>query len=267
MTDATGSALQFQDVSYHFRVPTEGRIASLKEWAIRRVMGRKVRFNRIVALDGVSFQIQRGRALGVIGHNGAGKSTLLRIAAGILRPLRGAAVVQGRIAPVIELGFGLEHELTGRENIIFNGALLGRSHEETTSRMDEIVAFAELGDFIDNPIRTYSTGMVARLAFSVATTVDADVLLLDEVLAVGDESFQMKCLNRMSSFRKRGVSILYVSHDLNAVEELCDEALWLEHGRVVEYGPTSVVVQRYRNSVSEKAVVGGAVEHVPADSH
>jgi ABC-type polysaccharide/polyol phosphate transport system ATPase subunit len=267
MTDATDSALSFQDVSYYFRVPTEGRIASLKEWTIRRVMGRRVRFHRIIALDGVTFQLKLGRALGVIGHNGAGKSTLLRIAAGILQPLRGTAIVQGRIAPVIELGFGLEHELTGRENIIFNGALLGRSHEEMTSRMDEIVAFAELGEFINNPIRTYSTGMVARLAFSVATTVDADVLLLDEVLAVGDESFQMKCLKRMSDFRARGVSILYVSHDLNAVEELCDEALWIEHGRVVEYGPTSVVVPKYRESVSDRVVVGGAVERVPADSN
>lgn len=266
MYAATDSVIDFRDVSYHFRIPTEGRIASLKEWLIRRVMGRRVRFQRILALDHVSFEVKRGRALGIIGHNGAGKSTVLRIAAGILQPRNGVAVIQGRIAPVIELGFGFEHELTGRENIIFNGALLGRSHEEMTSRMDEIVEFAELGEFINNPIRTYSTGMVSRLAFSIATTVDAEVLLLDEVLAVGDERFQRKCAARMADFREHGVTILYVSHDLGAVENLCDEALWLERGCVVAHGPVSGVVSRYLSSVGEAAAVGGTIESVTSDS-
>jgi ABC-type polysaccharide/polyol phosphate transport system ATPase subunit len=238
-------AVEFREVSHHFRIHTEGRIASLKEWLIRRAMGRRAEFHRILALDSVSFSIGRGRALGVIGSNGAGKSTLLRITAGILQPRQGTAIIRGQIAPVIELGIGFEQELTGRENIIFNGALLGRSHAEMTARMDEIVDFAEIGDFIDHPIRTYSTGMVARLAFSVATTVDAQILLLDEVLSVGDERFQRKCANRMAEFRGRGVTILFVSHSLKSVGELCDEVLWLESGRIRSLGPAGAVIDEY----------------------
>jgi len=241
-----GPAIEFREVSHHFAVPTEGRIASFKEWMIRRMTGRLGRYHRIVALDRVSFEVGEGRALGVIGHNGAGKSTLLRIAAGILQPRGGVAIVRGRVAPVIELGVGFEQELTGRENIIFNGALLGRSHSEMISRMDEIVDFAELGDSIDHPIRTYSTGMVARLAFSVATTVDARILLLDEVLSVGDERFRRKCGDRITEFRRAGVSILFVSHALESVEELCDEVLWIERGRIRLRGDTNHVVGEYR---------------------
>ncbi len=193
--------IQVNDVAHHFRLSSEGRVLSLKTWLIQRMKGEALQFNEHVALDGVSFRVHQGHALGIIGHNGAGKSTLLRIVAGILQPTRGIAVVHGRIAPVIELGVGFEQELTGRENIVFNGALLGRSYQEMTERMDEIVDFAELSDFIDQPIRTYSSGMVARLAFSVATTVDAQVLLLDEVLSVGDERFQKKCEKRMDAFQ------------------------------------------------------------------
>lgn len=260
-------SIDFRSVSHHYRIPAGGKIASFKEWMIRKITVRGDHYDRIVSLDNVSFTVRSGRALGVIGHNGAGKSTLLRIAAGILRPRQGVAVVQGRIAPVIELGIGLENELTGRENIIFNGALIGRSFEEMTSKMAEIVEFAELGEFIDNPIRTYSTGMVARLAFSVATTVDAQILLLDEVLSVGDERFQRKCRARMAEFRRRGVTILFVSHSLESVESICDDALWLEHGRVVTYGPASEVVARYRNSAYEEAAVGREVDSATAYSH
>jgi ABC-type polysaccharide/polyol phosphate transport system ATPase subunit len=151
------------------------------------------------------------------------------------------------VAPVIELGVGFEQELTGRENIIFNGALLGRSQQEMRERMDEIVHFAELEDFIDQPIRTYSTGMVARLAFAVATTVEATVLMLDEVLSVGDERFKLKCQERMSEFRNHGVTILFVSHDLGAVESLCDRAVWLADGRVERVGESAAVVEAYRS--------------------
>jgi ABC-type polysaccharide/polyol phosphate transport system ATPase subunit len=239
--------MEFREVSHHFAAPTGGRIASFKEWAIHRMTGRLGRYQRIVALDGVSFEVGEGQALGVIGHNGAGKSTLLRIAAGILQPCGGVAIVRGRVAPVIELGIGFEQELTGRENIVFNGALLGRSRAEMSSRMDEIVDFAELGDVIDHPIRTYSTGMVARLAFAVATTVDAQILLLDEVLSVGDERFQRKCAHRMAEFRSKGVAILFVSHSLCSVAELCDEALWLEDGRIVSAGRVDRVIQEYQS--------------------
>jgi ABC-type polysaccharide/polyol phosphate transport system ATPase subunit len=238
-------AIEFRNVSHAFRVYSEGRIASLKEWMILTLLRRRGAARFFTALEDVSFSVDQGTALGVIGHNGAGKSTLLRIAAGILQPRAGAAVVRGRVAPVIELGIGFEQELTGRENIVFNGALLGRSFHEMNARIDEIVEFSELGEFIDHPIRTYSTGMVARLAFSVATTVDARILLLDEVLSVGDERFQRKCSERMSEFRENGVTILFVSHSLVAVEELCDEVLWIENGRVREHGPAGRVIAEY----------------------
>jgi ABC-type polysaccharide/polyol phosphate transport system ATPase subunit len=171
--------------------------------------------------------------------------------------------MRGRLAPVIELGLGFEAELTGRENVFFNGALLGRSREEMEDRLAEIVEFAELDEFIEQPIRTYSTGMVARLAFAIATTVDAQVLLLDEVLSVGDESFRRKCNERLESFQHNGVTILLVSHDLDAVQNICDEALWLEHGMVKGYGSSREVVAAYRSSVSGESVVGGTIEVSP----
>jgi ABC-2 type transport system ATP-binding protein/lipopolysaccharide transport system ATP-binding protein len=244
------TVIDFHEVSHDFRVAAEGRIASLKEWLIRRIMRRRDRHRRVVALDNVSFGVRQGQALGVIGHNGAGKSTLLRIAAGILQPCLGRAVVRGRIAPVIELGIGFEQELSGRENILFNGALLGRSRQEMNLRTDEIVEFSGLSDFIDQPIRTYSTGMVARLAFSIATTVDAQILLLDEVLSVGDERFQRKCEERIVDFRMRGVTILFVSHALPSVENLCDEVIWLEAGRIQRKGETGRVIEEYHRWMS-----------------
>lgn len=243
--------IDFREVSHDFRVCAEGRIASLKEWLIRRIMRRRDRHQPVVALDNVSFEVRQGEAVGVIGYNGAGKSTLLRIAAGILQPSLGTAVVRGSIAPVIELGIGFEQELTGCENIVFNGALLGRSRQEMNERMDDIVHFAELSDFIDQPIRTFSTGMVARLAFAIATTVDAQILLLDEVLSVGDERFRRKCQDRMADFRKRGVTVLFVSHDLGAVEELCDEAIWLERGVILDIGAAGGVVDGYRQAAAQ----------------
>jgi ABC-2 type transport system ATP-binding protein len=239
-------AVEFRDVSHRFRVQPEGRIGSLKEWAIRKLTKGSPRYNVVNVLDELSFQVSRGEAMGVVGRNGAGKSTLLRIAAGIIQPSNGTAVVRGRMAPVIELGIGFEQELTGRENIVFNGALLGRSHREMNARMEEIVEFSELGDFIDHPIRTYSTGMVARLAFSVATTVDAQVLVLDEVLSVGDARFTRKCQRRMEEFRARGVTILFVSHDLSSVESLCDRSIWLSQGKIAAAGDTSSVLEAYR---------------------
>jgi ABC-type polysaccharide/polyol phosphate transport system ATPase subunit len=245
-TSTSGPVIEFRDVSLQFRVQVEGRVASLKEWIIRQATGKRGPHSVVQALDGVSFKVERGEAIGVIGRNGAGKSTLLRIAAGILKPSTGSAVVRGRIAPVIELGIGFEQELTGRENIVFNGALLGRSQQEMNNRMDEIVDFAELDAFIDQPIRTYSTGMVARLAFAVATTVNAQVLLLDEVLSVGDERFKRKCQLRMEEFRTRGISILFVSHDLGAVESLCDRAMWIAEGKIRSESETAAVVADYR---------------------
>ena len=255
-------AVEFQDVSLQYRLLSERGIVSIKEWVIRRLTS-KMTYQELVALSHVCVSVEKGRALGILGHNGAGKSTLVRVAAGILVPTEGVAVMRGRLAPVIELGLGFEAELTGRENIFFNGALLGRSRVEMATRVDEIVEFAELAGFINQPIRTYSTGMVARLAFSIATTVDAQILLLDEVLTVGDESFRRKCNERLESFRRAGVTILLVSHDLDAVQNICDEALWLEHGLIRGHGPSMEVVAAYRSSVSEEAMVGGTIETPP----
>ena len=251
--------VEFHDVSLRYRIMAEKGITSLKEMAIRWMVSR-IRYQELVALSEVTFSVSSGHALGIIGHNGAGKSTLLRVAAGILRPTAGTAIVRGRQAPVIELGLGFEAELSGRENIFFNGALLGRSPLEMAERLDEIVAFADLAEFIDQPIRTYSTGMVARLAFAVATTVNAQILLLDEVLSVGDASFRMKCQRRLQEFRETDVTILLVSHDLDAVSEMCDLALWLERGQMRSFGPAADVVAEYKASVGGGQAVGGAIE-------
>jgi ABC-type polysaccharide/polyol phosphate transport system ATPase subunit len=252
-------SVDFRNVSLRYRIVEEVGIRSLKEWLIRWVT-RKMRYRELVALSDVSFTLPAGGALGIVGHNGAGKSTLLRVAAGILRPTSGTAIMRGRQAPVIELGLGFESELSGRENIFFNGAVLGRSRAEMEERLDEIVTFADLEEFIDQPIRTYSTGMIARLAFSVATTVDAQMILLDEVLAVGDANFRIKCGERLDSFRKAGITLLIVSHDLDSVEQMCDRVLWLDKGVVRAYGSVSEVVPLCRATSAVEPTVGGAIE-------
>jgi ABC-2 type transport system ATP-binding protein/lipopolysaccharide transport system ATP-binding protein len=244
--------IEFRDVSLDYRLPNEGNISSIKEWAIRRLT-KRLTYRRIRALSDVSFTVEAHQTMGVIGHNGAGKSTLLRIAAGILQPSRGVATMRGPMAPIIELGTGFEAELSGRENIFFNGALLGRSWADMQARVDDIIEFSELEEFIDNPIRTYSTGMVARLAFAIATTVDAKILLLDEVLAVGDQHFQQKCDQRMSYFRKKGVTTVLVSHSLDTIERSCDAVLWLHQGSVRGLGSAAKVVADYRSWVDSQS--------------
>jgi len=254
-------AIEFRDVSLRYRLLAERGIVTLKEWMIRRLTSRMT-YQELSALSHVSFSVEPGRTFGIIGHNGAGKSTLLRIAGGILAPTEGEAIIRGRLAPIIELGLGFEGELSGRENIYFNGALLGRSRLEMLERIDEIVDFSELGEFIEQPIRTYSSGMVARLAFAIATTVNAHILLLDEVMSVGDERFRLKCQERIGAFRDAGITILVVSHDLDAIERLCDDVMWLEHGAMKALGPAQEVVGAYRSSVEQHAEgsgVGGTV--------
>jgi ABC-2 type transport system ATP-binding protein len=253
------AAVTFEDVSVRFRVPKR-RIPSLKEWAIKRLTSRMV-YDEFRGLIDVSFTLRQGRSLGVIGVNGAGKSTMLRLTAGILNPTAGNVTVRGRVAPLIELGTGFDMELTGRENIFFNGALLGRSRAEMRRRLPAIVEFAEVASFLDAPLRTYSTGMVARLAFAIATTVDADILLLDEILAVGDQGFRVKCEERIDAFRRAGVTIVFVSHDLRSVEWLCQEVLWLKDGRIAGFGPATEIADSYRKSMG---VAGKELHHDPA---
>jgi ABC-type polysaccharide/polyol phosphate transport system ATPase subunit len=213
------------------------------------------------ALDGVSFDVPAGSTFGVIGENGSGKSTLLKLMAGITRPTRGTLTVRGRTSALIELGAGFHPEISGRENVAINGIMLGLTRREVEERFDEIVAFAELERFIDAPVKTYSSGMYARLGFAVAIHVDPEVLLIDEVLAVGDEAFTRKCLDKIGEFRRRGKTIVLVTHSLGLVEKMCDDVLWLRQGRKADQGDPKRVVDAYLTYVAggEEALL--AQEH------
>ncbi|MGE4062293.1 MAG: ABC transporter ATP-binding protein [Rhodospirillaceae bacterium] len=217
------------------------------------------RYPAFEALKGVSFTVSRGETVGIIGQNGAGKSTLLQAVTGTITPTTGEVRVSGRVAALLELGAGFEPDFSGRENIILNGTVLGLSTRELKERTEEIIAFSELGAFIDRPVRTYSSGMFMRLAFSVAAHVDADLLIIDEALSVGDARFTQKCLRFLKDFKQRG-SILFVSHDLGAVTALCDKAIWLDHGRVRAEGPAITMCEQYVASLFE-----GAKADVPPD--
>ncbi len=205
------------------------------------------------ALRDITFLIHQGESMAVIGHNGAGKSTLLNLATNLCRPDQGSVEVNGRVAALLELGSGFHPDLTGAENVRINAALLGFSRRQVREKFDEIVAFSELEDFINEPLRTYSTGMMMRLAFSVAVSVNPDILIIDEVLGVGDLSFQAKCLERIMQFRQAGKTMLCVSHSNETLMGLCDRAMWLDHGRLMEYGPITRVVEAYKNAVSLQA--------------
>jgi len=204
------------------------------------------------ALRGVSFGVRAGSTFGIVGRNGSGKSTALKLVAGITKPTTGTVAVQGRISALIELGAGFHPEISGRENVFINGIMLGLTKREITRRFDEIVEFAELEDFIDAPVKTYSSGMYMRLGFAVAINVDPDVLLIDEVLAVGDESFTHKCLDKFADFRRRNKTVLLVTHALNLVERFCDEALWLDEGRARAMGDPRRVVSAYITDVEKQ---------------
>jgi lipopolysaccharide transport system ATP-binding protein len=193
----------------------------------------------------MSFEVARGETLGIIGRNGAGKSTLLGLIAGVLRPTRGRVTLRGRVSPLLELGGGFHPELTGRENIVLNGVLLGMTRKEVAQRSDEIIEFSELRDFIDQPIRTYSSGMLARLGFSVVAHLDPEIILLDEVLAVGDAVFQRKCIQKMLEFKKRGTTIVFVSHSAADVDLICDRVLWIENHTLKKSGPPAAILGEY----------------------
>ena len=217
---------------------------------LRRSVGRRRVSEEVVALDHVTFSVYRGEAFGVIGRNGAGKSTLMRCVAGTLRPNGGKAVVHGKTSTLLQLGVGFIPDLTGRRNVYLGGLAAGLRKREIDERFDEIVEYAELEDAIDRPMKTYSSGMFSRLAFSVAMNLDPEVLLLDEILAVGDASFQEKSLRKMRELLDRAGTILFVSHSLSSVEEFCDRAIWLDRGRVRAEGDAAEVVDAYRSSVA-----------------
>src|SRR5215217_1901838 len=237
------------------------QFATLKSALLRGSLIRDLRPDEtFTAVRDVSFTVPAGRTLGVIGRNGSGKSTMLKLVAGITKPTSGTVRVNGRISALIELGAGFHPEISGRENVFINGIMLGLTKREITRRFDEIVEFAELQDFIDAPVKTYSSGMYMRLGFAVAIHVDPDVLLVDEVLAVGDEGFTHKCLDKFSDFRRRGKTILLVTHSLGLVERLCDEALWIDEGKGRTSGDPRRVVGAYITDVerSEEAALTAA---------
>ena len=238
--------IEVRDVSMRFRMAND-RISSIKEYAIARLRG-KLKYNEFEALKHVSFDVKRGEVIGLIGHNGAGKSTMLKVISGILKPTEGSVIVRGNVAPMLELGSGFDFDMTGRENIFLNGAILGYSEDFLKSKYDEIVAFSEIGQFIDVPLRNYSSGMIARLAFSVATVIVPEVLIVDEVLSVGDASFQEKSRARMMELMSGGTTVLFVSHSLPQIREMCNRVAWLEHGEVQMYGETQAVCDAYEGT-------------------
>ena len=197
------------------------------------------------ALDDVSFHVNKGEVIGLIGSNGAGKSTLLKVVSGVMKPTKGTVKVNGIISPMIELGAGFDDELTARENIFLNGAILGYQKEFLEKKFDEIVEFSELIDFLDVPLKNFSSGMVAKLAFSIATIVNPEILIVDEILSVGDIKFQEKSKNKMLEMIKGGTTVLYVSHSLESIKELCDRVIWLEHGKVIKVGDTNKICNEY----------------------
>lgn len=240
MSDIT---ISVQDVAMRFRL-TDDRILSLKEFVTRKLSG-KIQTSEFWALKGVSFDVKKGEVLGIIGRNGSGKSTLLKCISGILKPTKGSVTCNGNIVPMLELGSGFDSDLTGRENVFLNGAILGYTEEFLKEKFDEIHEFSELGAFIDVPIRNYSSGMMARLAFSVATVVNPQILIVDEILSVGDEAFQTKSRQRMMELMGGGTTVLFVSHSLPQIREMCDRVLWIDSGEMKMLGAVDEVCDAY----------------------
>lgn len=236
-------AVEIDHVTIRFNMASE-KVDNLKEYVIKLIKKQLI-FQEFLALQDVSFKVRKGEAWGLIGVNGSGKSTMLKAISGILKPYKGSIKVHGEIAPLIELGAGFDQDLTARENIYLNGTVLGHSKKYMDEHFSEIVDFAELWDFLDTPIKNFSSGMKARLGFSVATMVDPDILICDEVLSVGDFLFQQKCMERMSKMLSGGTTLLFVSHNVDQVKTLCDHALWLEKGKVRACGEVNEVCDQY----------------------
>ncbi len=243
-------ALVVQDVSILFNLSKEN-VDNLKELLIKKIKGEKIRFNEFWALKNINFELNKGDRLGILGLNGAGKSTLLKIIAGVYKPTTGKVTRHGHIAPMIELGAGFDPNYTGRENIFLYGSVLGFSREFLESKYEEILEFSELGDFIDVPIKNYSSGMRARLGFSIATVVEPEILILDEVLSVGDAKFRKKCEKKMQGMFDHGVTVLFVSHSLEQVKRLCNKAILLEHGELIAEGGINEVAEIYNSMLND----------------
>lgn len=233
------------DVTMRFNLAEE-KTDSIKEYCLKMLQG-KLHYNEFYALKNVSFTIKRGESVALIGKNGSGKSTLLKILAGVMHPTGGETIVKGSIAPLIELGAGFDVELTAKENIYLNGAVLGFDRNFMDQHFEEIVEFSELREFINVPLKNFSSGMIARLGFAIATIIKADILIVDEVLAVGDFRFQEKCKAKIAELLEGGTTLLFVSHSAGQVKELCEKAVWLDHGNMMAYGDTETVYTKYES--------------------
>lgn len=235
--------IEVNHVSLCYRMPAE-RVSGMKEFLVQALQGT-LQYKEFWALQDVNFSIEKGEVLGLVGANGAGKSTMLKVISGILKPTKGTVTVHGNIVPMLELGSGFDMELTGRENVFLNGAILGYSEDFLKEKYQEIVDFSELGEFIEMPLRNYSSGMITRLAFSIATVVKPDILIVDEILSVGDAAFQKKSKNRMMELMSGGTTVLLVSHSAEQITEMCSRAIWLEKGKMKMIGPAADVCRAY----------------------
>ena len=242
--------IDVKNITKKFRIYMD-KGSQLKE---RLIFRKRNRYEEREVLKGISFQVKKGEAVGLIGHNGCGKSTTLKLLTKIMYPDSGEIIMKGRISSLIELGAGFHPDMSGRENIYTNASIFGLTKKEIDARLNEIIAFSELEEFIDNPVRTYSSGMYMRLAFSVAINVDADILLIDEILAVGDTNFQTKCFNRLRELKAKGMTIIIVTHDLSTIEKFCDRSVWINNGLIVCEGRSDEVVDAYRNFMNQKRV-------------
>ena len=244
--DQKAAIIEVNGVTMRFNLAEE-KTDSIKEYFVKLVTG-KLHFNEFYALKNVSFEVKRGEAVALIGKNGSGKSTMLKILAGVLYPTQGTVTVNGSIAPMIELGAGFDMELTARENIYMNGAILGHNRAFMDQHFEEIVEFAELQKFLDVPLKNFSSGMIARLGFSIATIIKADILIVDEVLAVGDFRFREKCYRKIDELLEGGTTLLFVSHSAEQVRKLCPKAIWLDHGELMAFGDTEEVYGMYERA-------------------
>ena len=243
MSDNNDIKIKVDDVYIRFNMATQ-KVDNIKEYVIRLIK-RQLMFQEFMALKGISFEVRAGEAWGFVGTNGSGKSTLLKTVSGILKPYKGTVTINGSISPLIELGAGFDGEMTARENVYLNGCVLGYTEKFIDEKFDEIIDFAEVRDFLDVPLKNFSSGMAARLGFAIATTVKPDILICDEVLAVGDFKFQEKCEKRMNELLSGGTTLLFVSHSIDQVKRMCNKAIWIDHGEMKMLGDAKEVCEAY----------------------
>ncbi len=242
--------IELSEVGMQFYMQSE-KVDSLKEFFVRLVKG-KIKKQKKEILKDISFSVKKGESVGLIGHNGAGKTTILKIITGIIEPSKGKVKVNGTVAPLLNLGAGFDYEATAKENIYLNGAILGYTNKEIKEKFDSIIEFAELEDYIEVPLKNFSSGMVARLGFAIAIDVNPDILLVDEILAVGDENFRQKCTKKIEELQKKGVTFIIVSHNMSQIKKLCQHTVWIEDGKVLEFGPSDEICDKYQEYSKKK---------------